>query len=373
MPRFIPSLLDLKLGARMLLKYPGLTIVGGLGMAVAIAIVAGFSSLLYQFVNPTLPIDEGDRLVGLENWDTVANNEERRSIHDFEAWRAEMRTVVDISAFRNVALNLDIPGGSTEPIVAAEITADGLRTARVAPLLGRTLAEADEAAGAPNVLVLGYDAWQVRFAGDPSVVQAYQPGFRKGFYLPGDVSVIATPAALEQLGTWLAPFGVDLTAIGALLPPSPPDIGRIDLAEGHLVPVGDKHRIVAEAAFAARRPHEASVDLSAKSRDLALRPGQRQHRHEMGAFVPAAKFAPHALHRDPEILVRPGPARRVDAGSAVERRHDQPGIVRQGNETARPGGGACPSRRRGARIHGRRSHREMAGQDGVGRDAAPRR
>ena len=38
---FHASLLDFKLGARMLLKYPGLSLVGGLGMAVAIAVGAG--------------------------------------------------------------------------------------------------------------------------------------------------------------------------------------------------------------------------------------------------------------------------------------------------------------------------------------------
>src|SRR5688572_12266767 len=55
------SWLDLKLGARMLLKYPGLTFVGGLGMAVAIAIGAVAFSLFYTLMSPTLPLDDGDR------------------------------------------------------------------------------------------------------------------------------------------------------------------------------------------------------------------------------------------------------------------------------------------------------------------------
>jgi len=71
-------------------------------------------------------------------------------------------------------------------------------------------------------------------AGDPAVVQAYRPGFRKGFYLPGDLSVIAAPAALPDLGASLAPFlrplGLDLAALDAWMPPCPPDIERLDLA-----------------------------------------------------------------------------------------------------------------------------------------------
>lgn len=40
------SWLDLKLALRMLVKYPGLTLVGGLGIAVAVAIGVGFSAPL---------------------------------------------------------------------------------------------------------------------------------------------------------------------------------------------------------------------------------------------------------------------------------------------------------------------------------------
>ncbi|MEZ5363668.1 MAG: ABC transporter permease [Bryobacterales bacterium] len=37
-------------------------------------------------------------------------------------------------------------------------------------MLGRTLADEDEAPGSPAVVVLGHRLWQTRFAGDPAVV-----------------------------------------------------------------------------------------------------------------------------------------------------------------------------------------------------------
>src|SRR5690606_27913381 len=40
----------------------------------------------------------------------------------------------------------------------------------VRPLLGRTLLEADEAPGAADVVVLGYQPWQTLFGGDPDVI-----------------------------------------------------------------------------------------------------------------------------------------------------------------------------------------------------------
>src|SRR5687767_10532955 len=56
--------LDVKLGLRMLIKYPGLALTGGAGIAVAVAIpAAGFSVIYSSFLVSSLPLDEGDRIV----------------------------------------------------------------------------------------------------------------------------------------------------------------------------------------------------------------------------------------------------------------------------------------------------------------------
>ncbi len=65
---------------------------------------------------------------------------------------------------------LTIAGGAPEPVQLAEMSASGFRVARVAPLLGRALVEADEDASAPPVIVIGHELWQQRFAGDPNVI-----------------------------------------------------------------------------------------------------------------------------------------------------------------------------------------------------------
>src|SRR4026208_1866355 len=103
------SRIAFQLGARMLWEYPGLSLVGGAGLAVSIAISAGFFSFLYMFLYSTLPLEDGDRIVALENWDTVKNNEERRALHDLIAWREAMNSVEEISAFRAIGRNLIIP------------------------------------------------------------------------------------------------------------------------------------------------------------------------------------------------------------------------------------------------------------------------
>ncbi|HYR07194.1 MAG TPA: ABC transporter permease [Longimicrobium sp.] len=152
------------------MKYPGLALVGGLGMAVAIAIGAGSFAFFYSGLYPTIPLDEGHRIVALENWDVKASNEERQSLHDFAEWRREMKSVQDVAAFRTVGRNLFTGQGAGEPVPVAEMTASGFSVARVAPLLGRPLLDEDEREGAPRVLVIGYEVWKTRFEGDPGII-----------------------------------------------------------------------------------------------------------------------------------------------------------------------------------------------------------
>lgn len=164
------SWLDVKLGVRMLIKHPGLTLVGGLGMAVAIALGAGSYDLVSAAFDATLPFEGGERVVALESWDTEINNQERQILHDFATWRQELGSVEELGAWRTVGRNLITPDGMAGAVPVAEMTVSGFRLAGVSPLMGRHLIPEDERADAPPVVVLGYDAWQSRFLGDPQIV-----------------------------------------------------------------------------------------------------------------------------------------------------------------------------------------------------------
>ena len=164
------SRIDFTLGARMLVKYPGLSVIGGAGLAVAIAIGTAFFAFFYSYIYATVPGPDGARIVGLENWDVRTNNEMRRSADDFLTWRDELKTVQELGAFRTIGRNLIVPGASPEAVRVAEITAAGLGVPHIQPRLGRALMPADEDPGAHPVLVIGSDVWRSRFNSDPSVI-----------------------------------------------------------------------------------------------------------------------------------------------------------------------------------------------------------
>jgi predicted permease len=165
------SWLDFKLGLRMLAKYPGLTIIGGLAFAFAIATGAGAFEFIGQIVYPRLPLPDGDRVVAIRLWNLETSRAEQRVVHELATWREELRSVEDIGAYRTVERNLIVGGHQLgAPVVAAEIGASAFTLARTPPLIGRALTPTDEAAGAPSVAVIGFDIWRTRFGGDSAVI-----------------------------------------------------------------------------------------------------------------------------------------------------------------------------------------------------------
>jgi putative ABC transport system permease protein len=165
------SWLDVKLGLRMLRKYPGLSLVSVIGMSVAIAIAAGYYGAFGAMLTPTLPLDDGERIVSIRNADLRnVGNGMSQSAHDFVAWRTELRSIRDLAAFRSETRNLIVEGKSTHAVDVAEMTAAGFRVARVAPVLGRPILEEDEREGAPAVVLIAHEEWQNRFDGDPAIL-----------------------------------------------------------------------------------------------------------------------------------------------------------------------------------------------------------
>jgi predicted permease len=169
-PRMMMSWLDLTLGARMLVRYPVLTIVGGLGLAVSIALGAAAFAFISLFLWPRLPLPDGDRIVAVAQQDDTSSQSEPRVTADYLRWRDGTSTLMDFAAGRGMARNLTMGDGLVEPVSIAEVTASTFAMTRVAPIRGRVLNDDDARATTTPVMVLGERLWRERFAADPDIV-----------------------------------------------------------------------------------------------------------------------------------------------------------------------------------------------------------
>jgi putative ABC transport system permease protein len=162
--------LDLRLAWRVLLKSPGLTVVGVLGIAIGTGLGVGAFVVLTGFFFPKLPLDEGERVVAFTMLDAETGSPVRQLLHEFVTWREELRSVEHVAAATIGSRSLVTGDAPARAVRAAEMTAGAFRVARVPPLIGRHLLAEDEDDSAPLVAVIGYQLWQSHFEGDPAVV-----------------------------------------------------------------------------------------------------------------------------------------------------------------------------------------------------------
>ena len=264
---------DARLGARMLVKSPALSLVGGFAMAVAIAIGASAFELISEVLHPALPVEGGERIVAL-HYVTDGDERQRHVVHEYFEWREQLESVELLSAYRIVQRNLVASGAPPEPVKVAEISASTFDLVPTPPLAGRLLVPADERPGAPPVVLVGHRAWQTRFGGDAAIVgRMIQLGgvattiagvMPEGFAFPIDhqywVPLQVSPAGYERLrGPELTLFGrlrpgaalvsaqAELAAIGQRLAAT--DRERYGRLRAEVVPFALEHVGITEPAF----------------------------------------------------------------------------------------------------------------------------
>lgn len=240
------SWLDLKLGARMLVKYPGLTGVAVIALAVAIGGGATYLEFTTDLMRPALPVPEAERLVGVTQWDTAAGRPDHRVAPRLAVWRERARSLDRIGGVQAFARTLVTPGGRASTVNGAVVSAVAFELMAVAPLHGRPLLESDERTGAAPVAVLGERLWRDRFDAEPAIIgRAVQLGAERftvvgvmparfGFptnhelWVPLDLAALTVPPrtldAVRVFGR-LAPGATAATATAELTALTVPAIG----------------------------------------------------------------------------------------------------------------------------------------------------
>src|ERR1044071_4651939 len=78
------SMLDLKLGGRMLVKHPALTLIATIAVAFAIAVGTVGFEIARHVLWPTIPLPDGNAIVALRNWNVADNASVPASRRDYE-------------------------------------------------------------------------------------------------------------------------------------------------------------------------------------------------------------------------------------------------------------------------------------------------
>lgn len=161
---------DLKYAWRLLRKSWGNSLLCASVVALSVGLAVWTCSMTYsQLLKPL-------GFPGSERWYSVQISSKGTTIprpvvdaYTYQELLAQNRSADHLGAFAHRSVVLSEGEASTR-LRGVEMTPRLLAATRVAPLLGRTLDDADGQLGASAVAVLSYDTWQRYFAGDRGIV-----------------------------------------------------------------------------------------------------------------------------------------------------------------------------------------------------------
>ena len=161
---------DLHLAARVLRKNLSFTILAVLTLALGIGANSAIFAVVDAILLRPLPYHDPTNLVRL--WETYpARGDFRNSVNplNFLDWQDNSKAFQSMAAMVGWEYNLNAQGHPIS-VHGLQVSADFFSVLQVAPLHGRTFTSADAVPGSDHVVILGYDLWQSRFAGDTGVI-----------------------------------------------------------------------------------------------------------------------------------------------------------------------------------------------------------
>ena len=181
----------LRYALRSLAKSRGFAVVAILTLAVGIGAATAMFSALRALVVEPFSYPASDRLVHI--W---SNDGQPLSVPDFFDIQEQATSFAELGVYSPQRTNLG--GENAQSVRSVTCTPGVLRAFGVPPAVGRWLTPADEAKGAPPVVVLSDDLWQQSFGGDPGLLG------RTIRLNGGDVTVVGImPAGFEFASPWL--------------------------------------------------------------------------------------------------------------------------------------------------------------------------
>ena len=167
----LTTLNDVRFGARMLLKRPGLSVIAVVALALGIGLTTSMFSIVYGLVLRGLPYDDPDAIVAISRTRPAQNVQFMPvTIHDFEDWRDQQTSFEYLAARTQTTVNVSGTEGLPIRYVGTRANAHMFDLLRVQPIMGRTFRPEEDHPSTPPVMVLSYRAWQDRFQGDADVV-----------------------------------------------------------------------------------------------------------------------------------------------------------------------------------------------------------
>jgi len=161
---------DLRFALRQLRRAPGFAFTVVLTLALSVGVATAVFCVIDNVILRPLPYAHPERIVSVEatsrsgytqpaSWPSY--KDEREQAHAFAALAG---------FFPYTKIAVETPSNGPVLLDSVRATENFFRVFTVQPLLGRTFLPGEEQEGKNDIAVLGYDAWQSYFGGDPGIL-----------------------------------------------------------------------------------------------------------------------------------------------------------------------------------------------------------
>ena len=159
---------DIRYSLRQLAKTPGFTLVAVLTLAFGIGATSAIFSVVNSVLLQPLPYPQPQGLMRVYE---VVPQYGRFAVAPatFLDWRNQNTTFERLAVYGGSTATVDI-GAGPERLTGLTASWDVFETLGVAPALGRTFRQDEDAPGKDGVVVLSHGTWQRRFGADPGVL-----------------------------------------------------------------------------------------------------------------------------------------------------------------------------------------------------------
>jgi putative ABC transport system permease protein len=166
---------DLRFGARMLMKQPGVTLIAVLTLALGIGANTAIFSLVQALLLRELPFPTPDRIVlvmGANPKLGAAQSDADQlptSQADLADWRRRQQAFELLAALQPQSVNFT-DGRQPERVGGVGVSHEFFRVLGVGAGFGRVFRPEDEQTGATRSVILSHQLWQRRFGADPQAL-----------------------------------------------------------------------------------------------------------------------------------------------------------------------------------------------------------
>jgi putative ABC transport system permease protein len=160
---------DIRYGIRSLLKRPGFTLVAVITLALGIGANTTIFSVIDALILSPPRITEPERVVAVWKTPKDKRTEGFVSYLNLQDWRVRNQSFEDIAGYKPNGFNL-VDGDDVERIQGMRVTANFFPLVRAKLFRGRNFQVEEEKRGSQPVVVISYEFWQSRFAGNEAVL-----------------------------------------------------------------------------------------------------------------------------------------------------------------------------------------------------------